>query len=61
MSEFNVRPPRRQTHTIAEMEVSQQTYDEIKKKFEEAGYDHVFMPDGTMDMTGIGITVASSG
>jgi len=56
MSDHKVRPPIRQTHTIVEMDVSQQAYDEIRAKLEEAGYDHVFMEDGVIDMTGIGIT-----
>jgi len=44
------------THTYAELELSQAAYDEIASKLKEAGYDHVFMDDGTIDMQGIGVT-----
>ena len=46
----------RTSHTLATMEVSLTTFNEIKALFEEAGYDHVFLEDGKMmDMTGIGL------
>jgi len=44
------------THTYAELELSPAAYDEIAGKLKEAGYDHVFMDDGTIDMQGIGVT-----
>lgn len=46
------------TYTFAIMEVSKETYEEIKRKMIEAGYDHAFvdMSDGPIiDMHGIGI------
>lgn len=46
----------RQTHTYAELELSKAAYDEIAKKLRDAGYDHAFMEDGTIDMHGIGVT-----
>jgi hypothetical protein len=47
----------RQTHTYALMEVSQATYDEIADLFRKAGYDHVFMENGVIDMQGIGLSI----
>lgn len=46
----------RQTHTVAELEVSAAAYDEIADKLRAAEYDHAFMPCGMIDMTGIGLT-----
>jgi hypothetical protein len=46
----------RQTHTYAELEVSKAAYDEIAVLLRRAGYNHVFMEDGTIDMHGIGLT-----
>lgn len=43
------------THTVATLEVSESTYEEIAKKLREAGYGHVFLDDGVIDMTGIGL------
>jgi hypothetical protein len=48
----------RQTHTFAELEVSPTTYDEIRQKLEDAGYQHAFV-DSAIDMHGIGLTRAS--
>lgn len=46
----------RTSHTLATLEVSLTTFNEIKALFEEAGYDHVFLEDGKMiDMTGVGL------
>jgi len=45
----------RQTHTVAELAISADAYDEIARLLTDAGYDHVFY-DGVMDMTGIGLT-----
>lgn len=50
----------RQTHTYAELEVSAQAYDEIAKLLRDAGYDHVFMDGGAIDMHGIGLTRSSA-
>lgn len=47
----------RVTHTVAEMEVSQRTYTEIAARLREAGYEHVFLSDGVIDMSGIGLRV----
>lgn len=46
------------THTVATMEVSPLTFEEIKRKLEAAGYDHaVHEQDETtlLDMSGIGL------
>jgi hypothetical protein len=45
------------THTFAELEVTQKTYDEIAGKLREAGYSHAFI-DGAIDMAGISLTVS---
>lgn len=45
----------KQTYTIAELELSPAAYDEIATKLRAAGYDHAFGPDGTLDMSGIGV------
>lgn len=44
------------THTFAVLELSPAAYDEIAHKMREAGYGHVFMDDGAIDMHGIGVT-----
>lgn len=46
----------RSTHTYVELQLSQASYDEIRRKLEAADYKHCFMPDGTIDMHGIGVT-----
>jgi hypothetical protein len=47
----------RQTHTFAELEVSAQTYDEVRRLLAAAGYaDILFMDGGAIDMRGIGLT-----
>ncbi|MDS1141733.1 hypothetical protein RE432_14930 [Pusillimonas sp. SM2304] len=43
------------THTLATLELSQAAYDEIAWKLKKAGYDHVFLEDGLIDMQGIGV------
>lgn len=43
------------TYTLARLEVSRSAFNEIKEKLEQAGYQHVFMDDGGMDMTHIAI------
>lgn len=48
------------THTYAELEVSAEAYAEIEGKLREAGYDHAFMDDGTIDMHGIGIVLVTN-
>ncbi|WP_213308303.1 hypothetical protein [Paraburkholderia sacchari] len=45
------------TYTCATLEVSERTYREIEAKLRAAGYDHVFTPDGMMDMTHIGLVI----
>lgn len=42
------------TYTFAVMEVSPVAYEEIKKKLEEAGYQHAIR-DGLLDMHGIAL------
>lgn len=51
-----VRPPIRQTHTVVELEISAAAYDEIRRKLEDADYDHCFVGGGLIDMTGIAVT-----
>lgn len=48
-------PPRASTHTIATLEVSGPVYDEIAAKLRKADYFHVFLDNGTIDMSGIGL------
>lgn len=50
-------PHTRSTHTIAELDVTASTYDEIHRLLTDAGYTHAFR-DGVIDMTGIGLTRA---
>jgi hypothetical protein len=45
----------RTTYTYAGLEVSAEAYDEIAGKLKAAGYGHAFMPDGAIDMHGIGL------
>lgn len=46
------------THTLAHLEVSKSTYDEIAGKLREAGWDHAFL-DGVIDMHGVGLVKSS--
>jgi len=47
----------RATHTVAELEISPQAFDEIAGLLRAADYGHVFLEDGRLlDMTGIGLT-----
>jgi hypothetical protein len=47
----------RSTHTLAELEISPQAFDEIAGLLRAADYGHVFLEDGRLlDMTGIGLT-----
>lgn len=48
----------RQTHTHANLEVSQAVYDEIAGKLRAAGYDDAFGRNGEIDMHGIALVVA---
>lgn len=50
----------RSTHTFAELEVSEESYEEIARLLREAGYWHVFMDSGAIDMQGIGLTKGKS-
>jgi hypothetical protein len=43
------------SHSIATLEVSAGTYDEIASKLRAAGYDHVSGANGVIDMTGVGL------
>jgi hypothetical protein len=40
--------------------VSKAAYDEIALLLRAAGYDHVFMKDGTIDMSGIGLACVAN-
>lgn len=49
------------THTVATLEVEPATYDEIRQKLEDAGYQHAFLDDGgVIDMHGIGLVRAAT-
>lgn len=43
------------TYTVAVLEVSESTYDEIELALKAAGYEHAFMEDGCIDMTHIAV------
>lgn len=43
------------TRTWAELEVSPETYHEIRDKLVAAGYGHAFGGDGEIDMNGIAL------
>ncbi len=43
------------SHTYALLEVSPATYVEIRRKLEEAGYQHAFHNNGVVDMHGIAL------
>lgn len=45
------------THTYVELELSPAAYDEIRQKLEEAGYEHAFNDEATIDMHGIAVTL----
>lgn len=45
------------TYTVAELGVSQPTYDEIRSLLRAAKYDHLFMASGMIDMHGIGLVL----
>jgi hypothetical protein len=45
------------TYTVATMEVTQPTYDEIKDKLLAAGYQHAIDSGGMLDMTHIGLVL----
>lgn len=47
------------SHTYSVLEVSQAVYDEIRKKLEEAGYEHAFHDD-LIDMHGIAVKAEDS-
>jgi hypothetical protein len=46
---------RTHTHTVAILEVSPSAAAEIRRKLVAAQYQHTFMDDGVIDMSGIGI------
>lgn len=46
----------RSTHTYSNLAISPAAYAEIRSKLEAAGYDHVFMKNGDIDMSGIGLS-----
>ena len=46
------------THTVAALEVSPQTFEEVSRLLREAGYDHVFSQADQgilIDMTGLAL------
>lgn len=55
------RPRIRSTHTIVELEVSAAAYNEIRSSLEAAGYQHAFLEDGVIDMSGIGVMSKPTG
>jgi hypothetical protein len=49
----------RTSHTYAVLEVSDTAYQEVAAKLRAAGYHHVFIDDGKIDMHGIALAVAT--
>ena len=49
------KPALRTTHTIVKLAVSDAAYNEIRAHLQEANYDHCFLEDGSIDMTGIAV------
>lgn len=47
---------RTHTYTLSELEVDEQTYTDIKERLRRAGYDHIFLENGVINMNGIGLT-----
>lgn len=45
----------RTTHTYVTLPLSPAAYDEIRRKLEDAGYQHCFHEDGLVDMHGLAI------
>ena len=51
------------THTVAALEVSPETFDEVTRLLREAGYDHVFSQADQgilIDMTGLALVERTS-
>ena len=44
------------TRTLAKLQVSKATYNEIETLLRAADYDHLFLEDGLIDLQGIGLT-----
>lgn len=60
VNEPRPRPLIRSTHTYVKLPVSKAIYDEIRAKFVEAGYEHVFNKEGdeeVIDMQGIALAI----
>lgn len=49
------RPTLRSTHTVVHLPLSSLAYKEIRAALNEAGYQHCFIEDGAIDMTGIAV------
>jgi hypothetical protein len=47
------------TYAFAELEISQTCFDYIARKLRAAGYDHVFVEGGLMDMHGVALRRAA--
>ena len=47
----------RTTHTVAVMKVPKSVYDLVAAELRAAGYDHAFLDDGSIDMTGVALAV----
>jgi hypothetical protein len=43
------------THAVTVLLISQAAFSEIAEKLRAAGYDHVFMPDNAIDLSGIAL------
>ncbi|CAG9256076.1 hypothetical protein [Paraburkholderia caribensis] len=46
------------SRTVATLEISSNAFNEIADKLRAAGYNHLFMVDGSIDMYGIGLACA---
>lgn len=49
------------TYTYAILPISLPAYAEIKRKLEEAGYEHAIGPEGELDMRGIALALEEGG
>ena len=49
------------THTYAKLAVPEHIYDYIRKRLQDAGYEHAFQPNGAIDMHGVAIVSEPAG
>lgn len=56
-----IRPRISHTHTVVELEVSRESYSEIRYLLMKAGYDHCILDGGAIDLSGIALTTVPEG